>query len=102
MNRVKLAAGALILVVVSAGAPVNARPALQPIPPSFTPQHLAGAWDQEHVSWPVPPLVRHADVEARLREVQRGGADLFQLEEIGRSVEGRSINTSGSAPGRST
>ena len=92
MNRVKLAAGALILVAISACAHVHTRPALQPIPPSFTPQQLAGAWDQEHVSWPVPPLVRHADVEAQLREVQRVGADLFQLEDIGRSVEGRSIN----------
>ncbi|MCX6544917.1 MAG: M14 family metallopeptidase [Acidobacteria bacterium] len=92
MNRVKLVAGALIVVAASACAHANTRPALQPIPPSFAPQQLVGVWNQEHVSWPVPPLVRHADVEGRLRDVQRSEPDLFQLEEVGRSVEGRSIN----------
>jgi hypothetical protein len=92
MNRVKLVAGALIVVAASACAHANTRLALQPVPPSFTPQQLVGVWNQEHVSWPVPPLVRHADVEGRLRDVQRSEPDLFQLEEVGRSVEGRSIN----------
>jgi len=58
----------------------------------LSPQQWAATWDVEKVSWPVPPLVRHADVEARLREVRQATPDLFQLEEIGRSVEGRSIN----------
>jgi hypothetical protein len=40
----------------------------------------------------VPPLIRHADVEARLREVQHATPDLFNMEDIGKSVEGRSIN----------
>jgi len=39
-----------------------------------------------------PSLVRHADVEARLKAVRSAATDLFQVEEIGRSVEGRSIN----------
>ncbi len=62
------------------------------IPASFSSKQLADTWDRERVSWPVPPLIRHADVEARLREVQRAAPDLFELEEIGKSVEGRSIN----------
>jgi hypothetical protein len=72
--------------------PAATTPAVPAIPASFSPQQLAGAWDRERVSWPVPPLVRHADVEVRLKEVRSAAPDLFQLEEIGRSVEGRSIN----------
>ena len=60
--------------------------------PAPTPQALAATWDAERVSQPAPPLLRHADVEQRLQEVQRATPDLFSLEEIGRSVEGRSIN----------
>jgi hypothetical protein len=67
-------------------------PAAAPIPPGPAPQFLADTWDREHVSWPVPPLVRHADVEARLRAVQEATPDLFSLERIGQSIEGRSIN----------
>ncbi len=63
-----------------------------PVEPGLSPQALADTWDRERVSWPVPPLVRHADVESRLRDVQAATPDLFSLEEIGRSVEGRSIN----------
>ena len=92
MNRMKLAVAVLIIVVAGAWSLTTAQVAPLAPPPSSTPQQLADGWDKEHVSWPVPPLVRHADVEARLRDVQRTGPDLFQLEEIGRSVEGRSIN----------
>ena len=63
-----------------------------PAAPPLTPPQLAAAWDGEHVSWPVPPLIRHADVEAKIHEVQRATPGLFQVEEVGRSVEGRSIN----------
>ena len=60
--------------------------------PVLTPQALGAAWDQGRVHQPAPPLLVHADVERRLREVQHAAPDLFSLEEIGRSVEGRSIN----------
>ena len=56
------------------------------------PRALAAVWDAERVQQPAPPLLRHADVEARLTSVRRTTPDLFSLEEIGRSVEGRSIN----------
>lgn len=59
--------------------------------PAPSPQALAAAWDAERVSQPPPPLLRHADVERRLHDVRRAAPDLFSLEEIGRSVEGRSI-----------
>jgi hypothetical protein len=60
--------------------------------PAPAPRALAATWDAEHVPQPLPPLLRHADVERRVREVQRATPDLFYLEEIGRSIEGRSIN----------
>jgi hypothetical protein len=55
------------------------------------PVALAGLWDAEHVDLPIPPLVTHQLVEARLRAVRDATPDLFSLEEIGRSVEGRAI-----------
>jgi len=89
---VAISAFALMGPGCAARRPTATTPGPPPIPASFSPLELAGAWDREHVSWPVPPLIRHADVEARLREVRLGSPDLFQAEEIGRSVEGRSIN----------
>ncbi len=53
---------------------------------------LAATWDAEHVSPPLPPLVRHADVVNRLERLHTRSPELFSLEEIGRSVEGRSLN----------
>ena len=95
--------GAVVLAAVASGvmtgcAPARAvatAPAAPPaaaVPASFSPQGLSDTWNRERVSWPAPPLARHADVEARLRDVRAQAPDLFQLEEIGRSVEGRSLN----------
>ncbi len=53
---------------------------------------LAASWDAEHVSPPLPQLVRHADVVTRLEQLRGQSPEVFSLEEIGRSVEGRSIN----------
>jgi hypothetical protein len=57
--------------------------------PSITPQELARAWDAEHVSSPVSALVDHAEVVRRLNDLE---PDLFTVEQIGQSVEGRSIH----------
>jgi hypothetical protein len=43
------------------------------------------------VDLPVAPLVTHREVETRLNSVRDASPDLFSLEEIGRSVEGRAI-----------
>ena len=85
---------ALALVPLAACAPK--RPAVTTpsgplVPASLTPVELAVAWNTERVSWERPPLVRHADVESRLRALRAAAPDLFQVEEIGRSVEGRAI-----------
>ncbi len=53
---------------------------------------LARAWDAEHVSSPLPPLIDHAEVVRRLNEVVAAAPDLFTLERAGESLEGRSIN----------
>lgn len=89
MKTLRLLIGsAFVLIAASASfAQGPAAPA-----PAFTPQQWAATWDAEKVSWPVPPLVRHADVEARLRDVRDSAPDLFQLESFGASVEGRSLN----------
>jgi hypothetical protein len=95
MRSAHLVRAVCAAVVIASGAswaqsPTSATPASPPgQPPS--PQQWAATWEAEKVSWPVSPLVRHADVEAKLREVWQTTPDLFQLEEIGRSVEGRSI-----------
>ncbi len=96
MRNLRVSVLVVIALAAASGCASKARPATSPavpaIPAGFSPQQLAEAWDRERVSWPVPPLIRHADVEARLKEVRAAAPDLFQLEEIGRSVEGRSIN----------
>jgi hypothetical protein len=95
-TRSRAAALLLLLAIawraLGAAQPEKAPPEATLGQPGPAPQLLADLWDREHVSWPVPPLVRHADVEARLREVQQATPDLFSLEPIGRSVEARSIN----------
>jgi zinc carboxypeptidase len=59
---------------------------------STTPQELARIWDSGHVSAPLPPLVDHADVVRRLEALAAASPDLFSVEKIGESIEGRSIN----------
>jgi hypothetical protein len=77
----------MCVLAVSACMPAGSRDVLAP-----TPQALAATWDAERIQQPLPPLLRHADVAPRLAEVQRTTPDLFSIEEIGRSVEGRSIS----------
>jgi hypothetical protein len=58
----------------------------------LAPQDLARLWDGEHVSPPVSPLVDHAEVVRRLDSLVKSAPDLFTLERIGESVEGRAIH----------
>ena len=88
-------AAALFLVSLAACAPKRppaTGPAGSLVAASFTPVDLAVTWNNERVSWERPPLVRHADVEAWLRDVRAAAPGTFAIEEIGRSIEGRSIN----------
>jgi hypothetical protein len=83
--RAALAIAAAVPMAAAAGGQV-APGYGTPAPPA-----LVGAWDAEHVSPAFPSLMRHADVEARLRAVTAASPDLFSMEEIGRSVEGRAL-----------
>ena len=57
-----------------------------------TPQELARLWDAEHVSPAVSPLVDHAELVRRLQAAVAAAPDLFTMETLGESVEGRSIH----------
>jgi Zinc carboxypeptidase len=96
MRHFRLAVLVVVTILAGSGCAPKRPAATAPAAPltsaGFTPVQLAVAWNDERVSWPRPPLVRHADVEARLKDVRAGSPDFFQLEEIGRSVEGRSLN----------
>src|SRR4051812_40144 len=59
---------------------------------SVAPPQLARTWDAEHVSPPLPPLMDHKEVVRRLTELTSANPDLFTLEKIGESQEGRSLN----------
>ena len=48
-------------------------------------------WEAEHVDDGPPALLDHARLMTRLDAAVKEGAGLYQMEEIGRSVEGRSI-----------
>jgi hypothetical protein len=48
-------------------------------------------WEGEHLDYGPPALVDHARLMTRLDMAAKEGAGLYQMEEIGRSVEGRPI-----------
>src|SRR5688572_7950277 len=78
----------VLLLTVLLAAPLGAQRGAA----SVSPQDLARIWDAEHVSPPLPPLLTHADVVQRLEAVVSGAPDLFRMEKVGESVEGRALN----------
>jgi hypothetical protein len=86
-----VSSGALSATVICAllAAPAAGQRSVQL---STNPQELARIWDSEHVSPPLPPLVDHADVVRRLEALTSAAPGLFTVEQIGESVESRSIN----------
>ncbi len=93
MHRRILTSLALVLLLAGCAAPHRVFSAV-PSPGGGvqSPATLAALWEAEHVSPPVPMLVRHADVVRWLQQLRESAPDLFAVEEIGRSVEGRSLN----------
>ena len=53
---------------------------------------MARIWEAEHVDYGPPALLDHAALLPRLDAAVKEGAGLYKMEEIGRSLEGRSIN----------
>ena len=84
----KVAASVCLVAALTPGAAADQRPAET----GLTPQALARIWDEERVSPPSPPLVIHDEVVGRLRAVAAARPEMFSLEQIGESVEGRSIH----------
>jgi hypothetical protein len=60
--------------------------------PTTTPQELGRIWDAEHVSPPQSPLLDHDELVRRLDALATASPDLFEMEKVGESVEGRSIH----------
>ncbi len=57
-----------------------------------SPGVLSAQWSEAHSkALPLAPLVRHPDVEKHLKALRERAPDLFQLEVIGHSVEGRAL-----------
>lgn len=81
-------AAALCLCLLSIATPQAQRGR----PAAVIPQDLARIWDTEHVSPQVPPLMTHQEVVGRLKAVVAAAPELFSMEQIGESVEGRSIH----------
>lgn len=56
------------------------------------PTRLCSLWEEVHLEeLPLPPLVRHAHVEAQLQRLQALAPGLLQVEVAGHSVEGRAL-----------
>jgi hypothetical protein len=53
---------------------------------------VAKVWDAEHVDYGPPALLDHGRLLVELDAAIKHGAGLFRIEQIGQSVEGRSIN----------
>ena len=92
MTRMRRGRSLPVLITAVVGIVSVVTAAAQRATPSIAPHDLARAWDEEHVSPALPPLLDHAEVERRLRELADRLPSRFALERIGESVEGRSIN----------
>jgi hypothetical protein len=79
----------LVIAVLLLSAPIPAQRGSEQI---VSPQDLGHIWDAERVSPPLPPLLTHAEVIERLETVVAGAPDLFRMEKVGESVEGRALN----------
>jgi hypothetical protein len=81
----------LAVLIVLASAALAAVPA-QAQDPSRDALGVARVWEAEHVDYGPTPLLDHAHLLPRLDAVVKEGVGLYRMEEIGTSLEGRSIN----------
>jgi len=79
----------IVVVLFLLSTPVPAQRGSDQI---VSPQDLGKIWDAERVSPPLPPLLTHAEVVTRLEAVVASAPDLFRMEKVGESVEGRALN----------
>jgi hypothetical protein len=78
-----------LALLLAGGAPATQR---REAVASIASQDLARTWDAEHVSPQAPPLMTHEEVVGRLKAVVAATPDMFSMEQLGASVEGRSIH----------
>src|SRR5688572_12284053 len=84
LARLRVTSIALLVAI-----PLGAHPSREQ---TIAPQELGRLWDAEHVSPPLPPLLDHEELMKRLDVLQSSAPDLFNIERIAESIEGRSIN----------
>ncbi len=95
MARTSTASSAARLSVLGVAVLVGALTAIEARSPGeqlLSARELLAVWEAEHVSPPLPPLVDHKEVVRRLADVVLQSPELFAVEKIGESIEGRSIN----------
>jgi hypothetical protein len=79
----------LVITFLLLSTPISAQRGSRQV---VSPQDLGKIWDAEHVSPPLPPLLLHAEAVKHLEGVVAGAPDLFRMEKVGESVEGRALN----------
>jgi hypothetical protein len=82
---------AMLVVTIAAPAVASARQPGVDAGAATSPEAWARAWDTEREQRPAAPLWTHADVQRELQRLARETPDLFSLETIGASIEGRPI-----------
>src|SRR5687767_81877 len=88
-SRTRVLAASFAFILLVSTAPIDAQ---RRATPSVTQQELARIWDAERVSPPLPPLLDHRELVRRLEQAVSAAPDLFTMETLGESVEGRSIH----------
>ncbi|RPJ84669.1 MAG: peptidase M14 [Acidobacteria bacterium] len=91
-SRARRCAVAVVIGALAAGAAIAQAQPVRSRKDGLSPDALFKAWTAERYDFGPPALVDHETVESRLKKIAGDAAELFSLEEIGRSVEGRSIN----------
>lgn len=86
--------GPLLLCALlwTASAGVATRTPVVAPPTAVEPAALAAWWDAERLDLPAPPLVTHDLLVAHLDRLRERAPDVFSFEQIGESVEGRSLH----------
>lgn len=91
-SRLGLLAATLFLALAPARPISSQAPAAEPrLVAPLSPEALSRTWLEERRDYGPPALVDHALVLSELKRISAASEDLFTLEEIGRSVEGRPI-----------
>ena len=86
-----LAVGLLVAVACAGPAWPQALPSEARIAPALSPEALSNGWLDERRDYGPAALIDHALVVSELKRIAGSEPELFTLEEIGESVEGRAL-----------